>query len=173
MHSSSIFCSLLLPNPLLHRLLLTTRPFADVSIKVEPPQNGSISPQSQSQPSGLLKRRVSSEQLDSPEKRQRIEFEATQPSIPDSTNENLAPQSTDDAGDGLPEFDLDAIIAGAVAHATDLQDAGSLDQVANDQAAYDRIHSDHQLSLQVLSLLSLESLVRVLARSNYRDGADI
>ncbi|KAG4026523.1 hypothetical protein MFRU_039g00010 [Monilinia fructicola] len=145
----------------------------DVSIKVEPPQNGSISPQSQSQPSGLLKRRVSSEQLDSPEKRQRIEFEATQPSIPDSTNENLAPQSTDDAGDGLPEFDLDAIIAGAVAHATDLQDAGSLDQVANDQAAYDRIHSDHQLSLQVLSLLSLESLslqmLNILSEGGFDD----
>ncbi|KAI9645134.1 TTAGGG repeat binding factor [Ciborinia camelliae] len=181
-----------------------TIPNHDVPIKLEATQNTSISPQSSSQSPGL-KRRVSSEQLDPPEKRQRIEFESTQHPLPNSTDKNVAPQPTNEAeaDDPLGDFDIDAIIAGAVAHVSaEYQDAGSMgmndhashqdqphershstvsppqahlsqSQSPNNQAAYERLRFDHQLSLQVLSLLSLESLslqmLNILSEGGFED----
>lgn len=157
----------------------------DIPIKLEPTQNASTSPQLPG-----LKRGVSPDQLDSPEKRQRVEPEATQSFHANSLNENVAPQSTNDEDDDdLGDLDLDAIIAGAVAHVSaEYQDVGTMEvnahnyhqdqfhernnsttngtqnhhsqnQASNNPAAYERLRADHQLSLQVLSLMSLESLV--------------
>lgn len=137
------------------------------------------------------------EELDPPEKRQRIESEAAQPSIPDAGNQNLASQS-----ENMDDFDLDAIIAGAVAHVAeeyqtaemgmngdashhDQQNERTLNTVSttqifhpqslapNDNAASIRLSCDHQLSLQVLSLLSLESLVCVFRRLVHTNSSDI
>lgn len=144
----------------------------------------------------MLKRRVSLEELDPPEKRQRIESEAAN-SIPDAGNQNLASQSED-----MDDFDLDAIIAGAVAHVAEeyqtaemgmngdashhnQQNERTLSTVSttqifhpqslapNDSAASIRLSCDHQLSLQVLSLLSLESLVCVFRRLVHTNSSDI
>ncbi|CAD6446953.1 c30fbb8c-1695-468b-8762-83803f964bdf [Sclerotinia trifoliorum] len=167
----------------------------DVPIKLErSPNASSTSPQSPG-----LKRRASSEQLDSPEKRQRIEYEAAQPTLPESTHGNAAFEHTNDVDDSLGDLDIDAIIASGVAHVSaEYQDAGSMgmnghtshqdhlhernvaiesphsqSQSPNNRAALERLRTDHQLSLQVLSLLSLESLsvqmLNILSEGGYDD----
>lgn len=152
-----------------------------------------------------LKRRVSSTELESPEKRQRIEFESTQPqlSIPDSANQIVDMPPADDVDDGLGDLDIDAIIASGVAHVSaEYQDAGTMEmndhtshqdqsheanistlsppktphsqiRQPNSRAAYERLRTDHQLSLQVISLMSLECLVWISSIRNYKDSSNL
>ncbi|KAK6598719.1 hypothetical protein ACHAPC_001906 [Botrytis cinerea] len=170
----------------------------DVPIKLEATQNIPSSPQL-----SALKRRVSSTELESPEKRQRIEFESTQPqlSIPDSANQIVDMPPADDVDDGLGDLDIDAIIASGVAHVSaEYQDAGTMEmndhtshqdqsheanistlsppktphsqiRQPNSRAAYERLRTDHQLSLQVISLMSLECLavqmLNILSEGGY------
>ncbi|TGO21071.1 hypothetical protein BPAE_0244g00020 [Botrytis paeoniae] len=170
----------------------------DVPIKLETSQNLPSSPQL-----SALKRRVSSTELESPEKRQRIEFESVQPqlSIPDSANEIVAIPPADDVDDGLGDLDIDAIIASGVAHVSaEYHDAGTMEmndhtshqdqsheanistlsppktphaqiRQPNSRAAYERLRTDHQLSLQVISLMSLECLavqmLNILSEGGY------